>query len=135
MGDSNVDGYGGGVAPRAIPRPGRVPEQRLVSPEIGIRRRQRCGTLSGKTPIDLGFLRRRDYIGRRAMSGGGPGGHTPWWRGLGVAHATTGCGWPWSISDSPLDKIIDTFETYQECRGYRSPYTLFFTIYLNKLQV
>jgi hypothetical protein len=28
------------------------------------------------------------------MSGGGLGGHTPWWRNLGVAHATTGCGWP-----------------------------------------
>jgi hypothetical protein len=28
------------------------------------------------------------------MSGGGPGGHTPWWRGLGVARATTRCGRP-----------------------------------------
>jgi hypothetical protein len=28
------------------------------------------------------------------MSGGGPGGHTPCWRGLGVARATIGCGYP-----------------------------------------
>jgi hypothetical protein len=28
------------------------------------------------------------------MSKDGPGGYTPWWRGLGVAHATTRCGCP-----------------------------------------
>jgi hypothetical protein len=28
------------------------------------------------------------------MSGGGQGGHTTWWRGLGVARATTWCGSP-----------------------------------------
>jgi hypothetical protein len=28
------------------------------------------------------------------MSGGGLGGHTPWWRGLGLARATSRCGWP-----------------------------------------
>jgi hypothetical protein len=65
------------MAPGATPCPGRVPEQRLLSPEIGLRRRRRCGTLSGKAPIDLGFSRRRDYIGGRAMSGGGLGGTPP----------------------------------------------------------
>jgi hypothetical protein len=69
------------MAPGAISHPDRVPEQRLMSPKIGVRRRRCCGTLSRKMPIDLGFLRRRDYIGWRAMSGGGPGGHTTWWRG------------------------------------------------------
>jgi hypothetical protein len=69
------------MAPGAIPRPDRVPEQRLLSPEIGLRRRWRCRTLSRKMPINLGFSRRRDYIGRRAMSGDGPEGHTTWWRG------------------------------------------------------
>jgi hypothetical protein len=69
------------MAPGAIPRPGRVLEQRLLSPKIGLRWRRRCGTLSGNTPIDLGFSRRRDYIGGSAMSGDGPGGHTTWWRG------------------------------------------------------
>jgi hypothetical protein len=32
----------------ALPRPGRVPEQRLLSPETRRWRRQSCGTLSGK---------------------------------------------------------------------------------------
>jgi hypothetical protein len=64
------------MAPGAIRCPGRVPEQRLLSLKIGLRRRRRYGTLSGKMPIDLGFLRRKDYIGGRAMLGGGPGGHT-----------------------------------------------------------
>jgi hypothetical protein len=43
------------MALRALPRPGRVPEQRLLSPEIGLRRRRHCGTVLGKTLIDLGF--------------------------------------------------------------------------------
>jgi hypothetical protein len=43
------------MAPGALPRPGRVPEQRLLSPEIGLQGRRRCGTLLGETPIDLGF--------------------------------------------------------------------------------
>jgi hypothetical protein len=47
------------MAPGEIPCPDRVLEQRLLSPEIGLRRRRRYGTLSGKTPIDLGFSRRR----------------------------------------------------------------------------
>jgi hypothetical protein len=43
------------MAPGALPRPGRVPEQRLLSPETRRWWRQSCGTLSRKTPIDLGF--------------------------------------------------------------------------------
>jgi hypothetical protein len=51
------------MAPGALPRPGRVPEQRLMSPEICLRWRRRCGTVLGKTPIDLGFSVLRLYIG------------------------------------------------------------------------
>jgi hypothetical protein len=36
------------MAPRALPRPGRVPEQRLLSLEIGLQRRRHYGILSGK---------------------------------------------------------------------------------------
>jgi hypothetical protein len=43
----------------ALPRPDRVPEQRLLSPKIGLRWRRRYGTFLGKTLIDLGFSRRR----------------------------------------------------------------------------
>jgi hypothetical protein len=47
------------TAPGALPRPGKVPEQRLLFPEIGLRWRRRCGTLLGETPIDLGFRLQR----------------------------------------------------------------------------
>jgi hypothetical protein len=55
------------MVPGALPCPGRVPEQRLLSPKIGLQR-WRCGTLLGETPSDLGFLCRRELIGRRAVS-------------------------------------------------------------------
>jgi hypothetical protein len=60
MGDSNDDEDGGevdGDGSGAIPRPGWVPEQRLLSPKIGLRWRRCCGTFSRKMPIDLGFSR------------------------------------------------------------------------------
>jgi hypothetical protein len=94
------------MAPRAIPHPGRVPEQRLMSPEIGLQQRRCCETLSRKTSIDLGFSHRRDYIGGRAMSGGGPGGHTTWWCGQrdGVPPYGVPASWPPSIA--PLDSVL-----------------------------
>jgi hypothetical protein len=68
------------MAPGALPRPSRVPKQRLLSPEIR-RWWQSCGTSSRKLPIVLGFSVGRLYIGEEASSGGGPGGLTPWWHG------------------------------------------------------
>jgi hypothetical protein len=59
------------MALEALPRPGRVPEQRLLSPEIRRWRRRSCGTSSGKLPIHLGFSAGRLYIGREAASEGG----------------------------------------------------------------
>jgi hypothetical protein len=48
----------------------------------------------------LGFSRRGEYIGERAISGGGPGGHTPWWHGQGgPRHHMV---WPASGSPSAL---------------------------------
>jgi hypothetical protein len=78
------------IAPGALPRPDRVPEQRLLSLEICLRRRWSCGTVLGKTPIDLGFSVGRLLIGERASSEvdqgllttGGRGqalGRSPWW--------------------------------------------------------
>jgi hypothetical protein len=80
------------MAPGAIPHPGRVPEQRLLSPKIGLQRRRRCGTFLGKTLIDLGFSRRRLLIGEGPMSEGGQGPHTTGWRAQGVTCATRWCG-------------------------------------------
>jgi hypothetical protein len=69
------------MASGALPHPDRVPEQRLLSPEIGLRWQRRCRTVLGKTPIVLGFSVGRLYIGKGVSSGGGPGGLTPWWHG------------------------------------------------------
>jgi hypothetical protein len=68
-----------------------VPEQRLLSPEIGLRWRRRYETLLGETPIDLGFSRWRLFIGGGAMSEGSQGPHTWWWRSQEGTHATLWC--------------------------------------------
>jgi hypothetical protein len=79
------------TAPGAIPRPGRVPEQRLLSPEFGLLWRRCYRTFHGRTPIDLGFSPRSEFIGGGAMSEGGPGAHTTWWRGQRGRRATLWC--------------------------------------------
>jgi hypothetical protein len=65
------------MAPGAIPCPGRVPEQRFLSREIGIRWWRRCRTFHGRRLDYLGFSPQREYIGGRAMSEGGPGATPP----------------------------------------------------------
>jgi hypothetical protein len=75
------------MAPGALPHPGRVPEQRRLSPEIHQRRWWSYGTLSGKLPIPLGFSVPRLLIGEGAASGVAPGLLTPRWRGQGLGHA------------------------------------------------
>jgi hypothetical protein len=82
------------MAPGALPRPSRVPEQRLLSREIHRRWRQSCETLLEILPIPLGFSVGRLFIGEGAMLGDGPGGLTTRGRGLGVARATLWCGCP-----------------------------------------
>jgi hypothetical protein len=53
-----------------------------------------CSMFRGKAVCPLGFSRRGEYIGKKAVSRGGPGGLTPWWRGQGLGRATLGCGEP-----------------------------------------
>jgi hypothetical protein len=50
--------------------------------------------VSWKLIRSLGFPHRGEYIGGRAASGDGPGGHTTWWRGPGVGRTTLWCAWP-----------------------------------------
>jgi hypothetical protein len=73
------------MAPGALPRPDRVSEQRLLSPEI--HRRRSCGTILGKMPIPLGFSVGRLLIGKGASSEGDQGGLTIGGRGQGLGHA------------------------------------------------
>jgi hypothetical protein len=67
----------------ALPHPVRVPKQRLLYPEIALRRRQHCRTILGKTPIVLGFSIGRLYIGEEAASEVDQGHHTIGPRGPG----------------------------------------------------
>jgi hypothetical protein len=76
----------------ALPHPGRVPEQRLMSPEICRRRRRSCGTLSGKLLTPLGFSVPRLYVGEGASSGGFQGALTRRGRGQGPGRAALLCG-------------------------------------------
>jgi hypothetical protein len=62
------------MAPGALPHPGRVPEQRLLSREIGLQWRRCCITFLGKTPIDLGFRSQEALYRQRGSVRGGPGG-------------------------------------------------------------
>jgi hypothetical protein len=80
------------MAPGTLPHPGRVPEQRLMSPEIRRWRRRSCGTVSEKLPTPLGFSVPRLYIGEGAMSGVVPGALTPWQRGQAPGRASLVCG-------------------------------------------
>jgi hypothetical protein len=65
----------------ALPRPGRVPEQRLRSPKICLRRRRCCKTVLGKMVTVPGFSFGRIFIGGGAASEGHQGGLTTPGRG------------------------------------------------------
>jgi hypothetical protein len=86
------------IAPGALPRPGRVPEQRLLSPEICLWWRRYCGTILGKMPIDLGFSVLRLLIGEGASLGVDQGGLTTGGRSQGLGHAP----WWWGCPLAPL---------------------------------
>jgi hypothetical protein len=97
------------MAPGAIPRPGRVPEQRLISPKIGLQRRWHCDTFLGETLIHLGFSHQRLNIGGGAMLKGTRGSHTIGWRAQGAPTPPGGVATSWPPSDSSLDSV--------SCRG------------------
>jgi hypothetical protein len=80
------------MAPGALPRPGNVSEQRLLSPESHRRRRRSCGTISGKLPTLLGFSISRLFIGEGASSGGCQGILTCRGRGQGLGRVALVCG-------------------------------------------
>jgi hypothetical protein len=94
------------MAPGAFPHPGRVPEQRFLSPEIGLRRRRRCETFLGKTLIFLGFRSPEALYRRRGGVKGRPGGphHPLAWPGGG--RATPWCGCSLGPSGSPSVLVL-----------------------------
>jgi hypothetical protein len=94
------------MVPGALLHPSRVPEQRLLSPEICLRRRRSCGTVLGKTPIDLGFSIGRLLIGEGKSSGGDQGGLTIGGRSQGLGRAPSWCGQPLAASGSRLVLVL-----------------------------
>ena len=75
------------MAPGAIPRPGRVPEQRLLSPETWFRVDGGVETFRGFLLIYLGFSRDGEYMGEEAESEEARGAHPPPRRGQAWARA------------------------------------------------
>ena len=71
----------------AIPRLGRVPEQRLLSPGSCLRRRRSYKTFRGRGLIDLGFSRQEASYRRKGEVGGGQGAQTSPRRGQGLGRA------------------------------------------------
>jgi hypothetical protein len=94
------------MAPGALPRPGRVPEQRLMSPEIRRWRWRSCGTLLEISPIILGFSIGKLLIGEGASSGVDQGGHTMGGGGQGLGRAPCCVGSPWPLSGSRLVLVL-----------------------------
>jgi hypothetical protein len=82
------------MAPGELPRLGRVPEQRLLSPEIRRWRRWSCRTVLEILPIPLEFSVGRLFIGEGASSGGDQGGLTIGGYGQGLGRAPLLCGQP-----------------------------------------
>jgi hypothetical protein len=82
------------MAPGALPRPGRVLEQRHLSPKICLRRRRCCGTVLEISPIHLGFSVGRLLIGEGASSGVDQGLLTTGGRGKGLGRTPSWCGQP-----------------------------------------
>jgi hypothetical protein len=88
------------MAPRAIPRPGMVPKQRLMSPKIHRWQRRSCGTLSGNLSILLGFSVGRLLIGEGASSEVDQGGLTMGGCSQGLGCTPYGVGSLWAPSGS-----------------------------------
>jgi hypothetical protein len=85
-----------------------VPEQRLLSPEIWLRWRWRCGTVLEISLTPLGFSVPRLYIGEGALSGVAPGLLTPGRHGQGLGCA--GLAWEWPVA--PLLLLFGSLEAF-----------------------
>jgi hypothetical protein len=69
-------------------------EELLDPPDLASTMVAACSMFSGKLFGPLGFSHLGEYIGGRAMLGGGPGAYTIAQRGQGVSHTMAWCGCP-----------------------------------------
>jgi hypothetical protein len=74
-------------------------------PDLGSMTAAACSMFCQKVFSSLGFSRRREFIGERAMSEGGPGAHNlvaqPGWPTPPYGAAAS-----WPLSVSPLDSVF-----------------------------
>jgi hypothetical protein len=75
---------------RDFPSPAGCREELLDPPDLAMATAVACSMFREKTIRPLGFSHRGEYIGERAVSGGGPSGLTTWWHGQGLGRATLG---------------------------------------------
>jgi hypothetical protein len=94
------------MAPGALPHPGRVLEQRLLSPKIYRRRQRSYKTVLEILPTPLGFSVLRLLIGKGASSGGCQGTLTPRQHGQGLGRA----GLAWGPLVAPLLLLFSSLE-------------------------
>jgi hypothetical protein len=99
------------MAPGALPYPGRVPEQRLLSPKIRRWRRWSCGTLLEILPIVLGFSVGRLLIGEGASSEVDQGDLTMGGRGQGLGCAPCCVASLWPLYGSRLVLVLHLGKT------------------------
>jgi hypothetical protein len=91
---SGGDHGGGEGLWQGFPSPAGCQEELLDPPDLATATATACCMFRGKEIHPLGFSRRGELIGEGAVSGGGPGRPTPWWRGPGIGRPTLGCGEP-----------------------------------------
>jgi hypothetical protein len=105
----------------ALPRPGRVSEQRLLSPEICLRQRRCYGAVLGKMLIVLGFFVSRLLIGKGALSGVDQGGLTMSGHGQGLGRTPLLCGQP----PAPLRLPFGPCPSFRKNRSSRTCFIQF----------
>jgi hypothetical protein len=124
------------MAPGALPCPGRVPEQRLLSSKIRRRWRRSYGTVLEISPTPLGFSVPRLLIGEGASSGSSQGLLTPGWCGQGLGRAT----YVWGRPLAPLLRLFGSLEasgknkTSETCFVQFREYFLYITSETQKQQ-
>src|SRR4051812_32789466 len=85
------------MAPGALPRPGRVPEQRLSVPRISLLVAAALRRFFWKYDGLFRVFSPGLLIGEGGKVGGGPGTHTPYRRHQGLAAPGGGCGHPGTL--------------------------------------
>ena len=114
------------IPPGALPRPGRVPEQRLLFPETWLRCDGGDGTFLEDSGLFLGFSPWVEYLGERAESEAVQGGHTLARRGQGLARTEEGCGHPVAPLQLPFGLLESSGEKTLSIASFSNSENIYF---------